>query len=145
VRNIILKGDKCSDEHPIEITRDEFVSPNDGGFFASFYENNCTNRGVDIPMMYNKDAAGEDDSCIPLDNLYTMTYLGNLQFDDNRIRTGDQIKVTIIASPSGSSAIVEHVPTGISKPLKFINKHTKTDEEIEEKRIETMGTKIALD
>jgi len=140
VANIIFKGD----EYPKEIARDDFSSPNDGGFAAHFYENDSTDR-EDIPMIENRIATGDDDSYMPLDNRYKMDYLGNLTFNNDGIRAGDQVKVTIIASQHGSKGIVEHIPTGISDTIHFSNKHTGTVEEIEEDKQKLSNSTFALD
>lgn len=141
VTNIIYKGD----EYPIEVTREEFISPSDGGFSAVFYENTNVDRDSDIEMAENPNATGDDDYCIPLDSRDTMEYLGKLIFNDERIKAEDQVKVTIIASQSGSSAIVEHVNTGVSDTLQFKNKHTSTEEEIERDKKELDSTTVMTD
>lgn len=160
LNNLIFKGDSYTAQEPLTVVEDNFVAANDNAFVARFFGNTRAERlckplelcesdeeYIDSNADYLIEVKREDNAeggFVSLRSVDQMTFCGNLSFEDERIREGDPIKVTLFANEDGIKATVEHIPTMTVKDIEFQNKDTLTPEEIAHEQMKSRNVTISL-
>ena len=160
VVNMIYVGDQL----PIDVSRDTFISPSDGGFAAVFYQNTCSKKitpmeecesmseylsinadaFVHVEKNREEDITGPETTFRAIKSTDELTYLGELLFEDDRIRASDPIKVTLRASQEGIFAVVEHIPTEWPQEIPLVNERSMTDDEKRNAKEDLSKTNFSL-
>ena len=138
VENMIFKGD----ELPKQVEESAFSSEHDEGFCAFFYNNISAEKNIEV--VKNPCATMPDDTYLACDSRVELSYLGSLEFRDERIQAGDLIKVVITAGQDGIFADVTHIKTGVEKRINFENKDTLKPGELITEVADLKGKMIGL-
>ena len=158
VTNMIYIGEQVKVGEEIEREK-TYQSRQDGSFEVPFYSNERSsqlsgaitdfstiedylknNASALIKVHRNVLSTSDEDAFVSESAADLLTYMASVYFEDDAIKEGDPVKVTIYYSQDRSYAKVEH--KGIVKECPLENRNTLTDDEKDKQKRELENKKV---